>query len=270
MDEREDFYLFLLNKGLGEQTSDKYARLVSAIEGDPLKHYTQTQAGGKASVGTLTPLRAAIQWWLRYGDVPEEDVSLYLPPMKGHKGLQRSGLEADQLKVFQTRLIAVPEPSRTILQLLPETGLRISEIVSLKGSNIQRAGKHTVLRFSGKGQKIRTVPLNKNAMGIWREYQQSGHAPTIKPNGYIFPGKKPNTHITARAITHHTGRMAALEPSLGGLSPHVLRHTFATRAIQKGASVAHVMQLLGHSNIATTQRYLHPTLSDLASIVDAF
>jgi site-specific recombinase XerD len=197
-------------------------------------------------------------------------VILYLPPMKGHKGLQRSGLESDQMEAFLTRLVMTPEPSRTILRLLPETGLRISEIVSLKGNNLQRAGKHTVFRFSGKGQKIRTVPLNKNALSIWRDYKKSGYAPTIKPHTYLFSGKKPNTHITARAVTHHTAKIAALEPLLGGLSPHVLRHTFATRAIQKGASVAHVMQLLGHSNIATTQRYLHPTLSDLASIVDAF
>jgi site-specific recombinase XerD len=85
--------------------------------------------------------------------------------------------------------------------------------------------------------------------------------------GYIFENNK-GSHITPAAVRKHCRKLANDNPMLSGLSPHILRHTFATRANRAGVDLKALQALLGHSQITTTSRYLHPTADDLVAAID--
>ena len=106
------------------------------------------------------------------------------------------------------------------------------------------------------------MPLNAAASRLLEDYL--AEHPTTD---HLFAGPS-GFPITPHAVRKHTRALAESYPELAGLSPHVLRHTFATMSIRKGVDIATLKALLGHENIATTQRYLHPDLDMLSEAVD--
>lgn len=142
---------------------------------------------------------------------------------------------------------------RAMLEVLYASGLRVSELVSLTTSNIQR--DENVLLVRGKGDKERIVPLTTRAVETIDEYLALR---SVKNTPWLFPSRGAQGHIT-------TARFAQLLKALASeagipaqkVSPHKLRHAFATHLLEGGADLRSVQQLLGHADITTTQIYTH-------------
>ena len=137
---------------------------------------------------------------------------------------------------------------RAILELLYGSGLRVAELVALDWEDVDMEERW--LRVKGKGEKERLVPMGRFAQGALAEWQRlSG-----KNSGPLFPGEDCE-RIAIRTV-HRVVARAARRVGLVGVSPHVLRHSFATHMLEGGASLRVLQELLGHQSLVTTQRYL--------------
>jgi site-specific recombinase XerD len=250
--------------GLADSTQDKYGRILDQAVGNDLVEWIHQRVSKSTPVGTVLPLRAAVKHYLvAVLGYDEDEVKGLLPKARGRSNRLRHALSPGQLALYHAALETLDsEPSRTILGLLPATGLRIGEITSLRKANLKKASGRMYLVFRGKRDKERTVPLNSAASALLEEYLHDH--PT---SDYLFAGPS-GFPITPHAVRKHTRGLAERHPELAGLSPHVLRHTFATMSVRKGVDLATLKALLGHENIATTQRYLHPDLDMLSEAVD--
>src|SRR5207302_5898458 len=144
---------------------------------------------------------------------------------------------------------------RALLELLSACGLRVSEAISLRGAQVNLpAGFVTVL---GKGGKERVVPLGRHARAALAAYVEQQRPSLLRgrPSPFVFlgPGGRP---LTRQAVWKLV-RRRALAAGVGRVSPHALRHTFATHLLSGGADLRIVQTLLGHADIATTQIYTH-------------
>ncbi len=264
---------YLRQKGLMRSTQGVYNRVYNTMDvSDPVA-WLQNEIAQRQPLGTLLPKRAMAKHVLIYEHgMSEEEADLLLPKLRGRQSRQREGLTHDQRIKFRQVVNEVPNPSRTILKLLPKTGLRIAEICKLKPENIKFLGDRAALRFTGKGDKERIVPLSQSAYRILKTYLiENGYMHAdgtgLYSGGYLFETKTGNC-ISPAAVRKHCRKLASDNPMLLGLSPHILRHTFATEANRSGVDLKALQALLGHSQITTTSRYLHPTTDDLVSAID--
>ncbi len=145
---------------------------------------------------------------------------------------------------------------RAMLEVLYATGLRVSELVSLKVSDVQfDAG---LLRCLGKGSKERVVPLGKKAQVALEEYLRRArpHLIARRPSPYLFASRR-GGRMTRQNFWHLLRRRARAAGVRSPLTPHTLRHSFATHLLERGADLRAVQLLLGHADISTTQIYTH-------------
>jgi integrase/recombinase XerC len=179
------------------------------------------------------------------------------------------------------RLLAAPGDAdvlgrrdRAMLETLYSTGIRVSELVGLNTIDLDVAGE--ALRIRGKGKKERLVPLGTHALSAIRRYSESvDDDPRFAP---CWAADKRNT--APLFINKHGGRLssrsvrrkldkylreAGLDPSI---SPHTLRHSFATHLLDNGADLRSVQELLGHQSLSTTQVYTHLTTQRLQRAYD--
>lgn len=148
--------------------------------------------------------------------------------------------------------------NKAILELMYATGLRISEVISLEFKNIDY--DECIIRVMGKGSKERIVPVNDYAIRYLKEYIDNYRPELVKNeiNNYIFL----NNHgrmLTRQGIFKMIKNYAALKNIKKTIGPHTLRHTFATHLLENGADLRVIQELLGHSDISTTQIYTHLT-----------
>lgn len=159
-------------------------------------------------------------------------------------------------------LNAISNPMhRAIVTLAYGGGLRISEACGLRLSQID--SKRKLLDLTGKGKKQRLVMLSPTTLQLLRAYWRDYRPPT----DVVFPGKVP---LRDRPIQHETVRVSLREAvsSLGWnfkVTPHLLRHSFASHIHRMGTDIKAIQQLLGHSSIRTTARYIHLTPSEIAN-----
>jgi len=152
-----------------------------------------------------------------------------------------------------------------ILELLFSTGLRVSELCGLN-NDIDLSRDELSVR--GKGEKIRVVFLSERAKNAIRRYLK---ARTDMEEALFVDGRTKSLHrITPRGIQRHIKRYAAESGITSKVTPHVLRHVFATDLLENGADLRSVQALLGHANIQTTQVYTHVTDKHLRDIHKAF
>jgi integrase/recombinase XerD len=154
-----------------------------------------------------------------------------------------------------------------LLEVVYATGLRVSELVALPAASARRDQRMLVVR--GKGGKERLVPLNqaaKRAMAEYLELRAAGERD--KPSKWLFPSFGEQGHLTRQ---HFARELKALGSACGiapaRLSPHVLRHAFASHLLHNGADLRVVQTLLGHADISTTQIYTHVLEERLKALV---
>lgn len=155
-----------------------------------------------------------------------------------------------------------------LIETLYATGMRVSELVSLPYESVRRDPRYILVR--GKGSKERIVPLNDPARAAITEYCAVRERFVKRAGGsdYLFPSRGKSGHLTRRRFGQLMKELAALagiEPAR--VSPHVLRHAFASHLLNRGADLRSVQQMLGHADISTTQIYTHVLDERLKSLV---
>lgn len=155
--------------------------------------------------------------------------------------------------------------NRLVLEMFYATGMRLSELVQLKDSDIDRLGM--TIRILGKRNKERIVPIGPSLATLIEMYLQEKKKlfVNLQDAGYFFltdKGKKIYQKLAYRVVNDYLSTITTLEKK----SPHVLRHTFATHMLNKGADLNAIKELLGHANLSATQVYTHNTIEKLKNI----
>jgi integrase/recombinase XerD len=156
-----------------------------------------------------------------------------------------------------------------LVELLYATGMRISELVTLPLAAVQRDPRFLVI--SGKGGKERIVPLSEPSRLALIAYLgcRERFLPAVRPSRWLFPSRSRVGHLTRQRsgqLLKELAVKAGLDPDR--LSPHVLRHAFASHLLDHGADLRSVQQMLGHADIATTQIYTHVLTDRLRKLVE--
>jgi len=146
--------------------------------------------------------------------------------------------------------------NKAILELMYATGLRISEVVDLEFKNIDF--DDCIVRVMGKGSKERIVPINEYALETLQDYINIARPEMLikGENNYLFINNHGNK-MTRQAIFKMIKKECEVKGITKNISPHTLRHTFATHLLENGADLRVIQELLGHSDISTTQIYTH-------------
>ena len=253
-----------LNKFLGESAG------VPGIE-DLRRYLDSLYEGGLGSRSVarhVATLRNFSSFLVREG-VLASDPSEHLRTPKQWQAIPKL-LNLEQIE----KLIAAPDISRptglrdrAMLELLYATGLRVSELcrAGLSDLNLEMG----VLRTTGKGNKQRLVPVGKEAVGAVREYMGSGRGLLLKKRAsrYLFVTARGGC-LTRQAFWKLLGGYGRKAGIFHGLTPHVLRHSFATHLLDGGADLRSVQVMLGHADISTTQIYTHVMRSRLQRVVE--
>jgi site-specific recombinase XerD len=150
---------------------------------------------------------------------------------------------------------------RTLCTLMYATGLRVTEACQLVPSDID-AGRGLLRVRQGKGRKDRDVPIGQRLLALLREYWR-----VVRPAGpYLFPGEVPGKPVSRVAVHHALSKAAQAAQIRKRVSPHTLRHCYATHMLEMGVDLRVIQVLLGHARIETTMRYLHVARERLAAI----
>lgn len=255
----------LKRQGLLPSTREKYKEILEHAPKQDLVAWFEGKIHARTPIGTVLPMRAAVAHYLTSVlGYPEEHVQRLLPKAKGRKAKIRHSLTPRQLAVYHAAVDHIDiEPVHTILTLLPMTGLRITEMCGLKIEDVKAHKGKPYFHFRGKRDKERIVPLTQTGADVLDAYLAQE-----KPTTWLFPTLNYGNPISPHGVRRHTRKIAETYPMLEGLSPHVLRHTYATMALRKGVDLKSLQNLLGHESIQTTSRYLHPSIEDLQGAVD--
>jgi len=205
----------------------------------------------------LSAYRQYYRWLLREGVIDSDPVALIESPKTG-RGLPKA-LTEQQVET----LLAAPDTEtllglrdRAMLELMYATGLRVSELVNLELANLNL--NQGVVRVLGKGQKERLVPIGDEAHASLTLYLSAGRPGLLngaQTNRLFVTNRK--SGMTRQAFWYMVRRYAGRCGIAQKLSPHMLRHSFATHLLNHGADLRVVQLLLGHSDLSTTQIYTH-------------
>jgi len=205
----------------------------------------------------LSGLRSFYKYAVREKRIAEDPTLLVSMPQLGAplpKSLSEADVEA---------LLAAPDTEdtlglrdRTMLEVLYATGLRVTELVSLTLDEVNlREGS---LRVFGKGSKERLIPLGEEAIAWLEDYLKTARPLLLgsQPGDILFPSQR-GTVMTRQTFWHRIKLHAQVAGIRTSLSPHTLRHAFATHLLNHGADLRTVQMLLGHTSLSTTQIYTH-------------
>ena len=175
------------------------------------------------------------------------------------------------------RLLAQPDPStprgtrdKALIELLYATGLRVTELLSLKAGDISLdAGYLTCI---GKGDKQRIVPIGHAAADWVRRYMAEARPALLKgrKSNWLFVNAKGGTQLSRVGFWKVLKEYGVKAGISRGLSPHVLRHSFATHLLDRGADLRAIQMMLGHADLSTTQIYTHVLEARLRAVYDKF
>lgn len=214
----------------------------------------------------LSSLRQLYGYLVREGRMLHDPSARIESPRPG-RSLPKSLTEEDVEALLQAPSTAVPLGlrDRCMLEVLYATGLRVSELVALTFTQINL--RQGLVRVTGKGNKERLVPLGAEALEWLRKYLEEARPALVKNSAVdaLFPARN-GAMMTRQAFWHLIRRHARQAGITKPLSPHVLRHAFATHLLNHGADLRVVQMLLGHSDISTTQIYTHVARARLKSL----
>ena len=232
-----------------------------------LRRYMASLAGKikKSSMGRkLAAVRSFYRFLIRRGIISKNPAELIATPKKEKRLPFHLNIdEATALMEAPNEDSRYRQRDRAILETLYSSGLRVSELTGLNMEDLDLNGG--MLRVMGKGGKERVTPLGVKAMAAIREYlsergQPSGNAPLFLNTR----GDRINRRSVSRIIDAYAHNIAAFK----SISPHTLRHTFATHMLEGGADLRAIQELLGHASLSTTQKYTHVDLNHLMEVYD--
>jgi integrase/recombinase XerD len=232
-----------------------------------LDHLYQSGLSARSVARHLTTLRNFFGFLLREGAIhsdPTEHLRQSRQWQKIPKFLNLKEIEAIIQAADTSRPTGLRD--RAMMELLYATGLRVSELCGLATSDLNL--EMGVLRTMGKGNKQRLVPVGKDAIRAVQEYLANGRAALLKGrvSRYLFVTARGGC-LTRQAFWKLLGGYGRRAGIFRGLSPHVLRHSFATHLLEGGADLRSVQIMLGHTDISTTEIYTHVMRSRLRDTV---
>lgn len=278
-DEREiAFFLdqLWLEKGLSANTQESYRRdlsqfatwleaarlpLLLAVAAEHIQQYLswrlERQLSSRSSARLLSCLRGFYRLQLREGRIAANPLALVANP-KLNPSLPKSLSETDVESLLAAPDISDPIGLRdkTMLEVLYACGLRVSELVELTMSQVNL--RQNVVRVMGKGSKERLVPMGEEASAWMQRYLREARPVLLNniPDEVVFPSSRAQP-MTRQTFWYRIKYWADVAGIKAELSPHTLRHAFATHLLNHGADLRVVQLLLGHSDLSTTQIYTH-------------
>ncbi len=213
----------------------------------------------------LSCLRSFFKFLTREGLIKINPISSLSSP-KQEKHLPLFLTEEEVTKLIESAFAKSEKDERglrdrAILETFYSTGMRISELVALSKEDIDFIGG--IAKVKGKGKKERIVPIGEKAIEAIRKYLDRRK----KDSDAVFLNKS-GRRITTRGVRNIVDRYINIAGIKQGVSPHTLRHSFATHLLNRGADLRSVQELLGHVNLSTTQIYTHLTMDRLKSVYD--
>lgn len=275
--------------GLSVNTVEAYRR-------DLTKFQSYLHQAGKAPLGPLTPetltgfLRSlsearlsrassvrclsAVRGWLRFlmrERMIEANPTIGLAPISRGVRLPKTLSQLDVTALLDLAAIPTPEDlrDRAMLELLYATGLRVSELVMAEAGQVNLDVGY--LRVTGKGAKQRLVPMGEGARQLLQQYVDAARPRLLKQrtSRYLFVSRRGGP-LTRQAFWKLLRRRAQRAGITQVISPHMLRHSFATHLLDGGADLRAVQVMLGHASIATTQIYTHVERGRLKRVHDRY
>jgi len=233
--------------------------------------HRQSQAGlqARSQARLISALRSFYRFLLLDGLVPRDPTAdltspktwLSLPKFLTVDEAARLVLQPDERDLHGLR-------DRAMLEVLYATGMRVSELVQLRPNDVNLDAGHVILR--GKGGKERVVPLGRAAAALTRRYLEEARPQLQKKPAEALFLTQLGQQFTRQGIwkmLRQYARKAGLEAKI---SPHILRHSFATHLLERGADLRSVQLMLGHSQITTTQIYTHVSRERLRQVYEKY
>jgi integrase/recombinase XerD len=259
-----------------EEFAKKRKLALNAVKRDDLVDFLASLYRQKLESKTVARHLVTLRNFFRHAQVQElisEDPSAHLESPKIRRSLP-GYLRLEEVE----KLLEIPDQKtplglrdRAMLEVLYSTGLRVSELTSLRVTDLDT--KVGCVRCIGKGDKERIVPVGRKALGIVERYLREGRTTLIGParggaGMFLFVNRRGGriSRVGVWKVLSAYGRRAGLRVPL---TPHMLRHSFATHLLERGADLRSVQLMLGHSDISTTQIYTHVVEERLKQIYKA-
>jgi len=236
------------------------ASLIFATRSDLLAFIAwRTEQGAKprSTARQLSSFRRFYRFLLREGQIQQDPTSKIEMPRIG-RSLPQSLTEAEVESLLNAPDVKDPlgHRDRTMLEVLYATGLRVSELINLRQSEVNL--NQGVARIMGKGDRERLIPLGEESQRWLREFISGARSEILLElqTDFLFPTRR-GDRMTRQAFWHIIKRYSKIADIKSKMSPHTLRHAFATHLLNNGADLRVVQMLLGHSDLSTTQIYTH-------------
>lgn len=259
-----EFNDFLREKGILNDGAD-----ISCVDEVSIRAYIGWLYGKKNSKKSisrkLASIRTFFEFLVREGAVRKNAAKL-VPTPKGEKKLPAFLTVDEAFKLIETAVTkgVLGLRDRAMLELLYSSGIRVSELVGINLSNVNLAT--SLVKVLGKGNKERIVPLGSKAQEAIRQFMEKRHE--LHPKGdFLFVNSR-GGRLTSRSVGRIVKKYSIISGIPKNVSPHVLRHTFATHLLGSGADLRAIQEMLGHSNLSTTQRYTHTSIEKIMEIYD--
>lgn len=286
----EQFFAYLtIERGLSHNTVSSYGSdlrqffhfLAAQQRGDVLSltrhdvaQFCQWKAEAQASAKTLHRCLCALRRFFLFlrkegiiRDNPAHDIDLPRVEKKLPKTIHAPDIDTLLASPAQTSARGVRDAA--IIALLYATGLRVSELITLHLVDIDLM--RGFLKTMGKGKKERVVPINEKAQGLVLHYLSTARVELLadKKSDFVFV-RKHGLPLSRQSVWKIIKKYARLCGLKGDLSPHQLRHSFATHLLEGGVNLRALQMMLGHSDLATTEIYMHVDKRRLKALYDQF
>ncbi len=258
---------------VGSVTPTTMTSLVLAADVDRIRQFLAHLSDRGYSAATMArkiaTLRSFHKWLQRFGIIAKNPMTLIRTPRQA-KRLPKAITVQDVEQLLATPDAATPlgARDRAMLETLYSTGIRVSELVGINLGDVDESGQALIVR--GKGKRERIVPLGSHALRAISEWiamrdRVGRGGDTQSPLFINRDGGRISTRSVRRKLSKYLDQ-AGLDSSI---SPHTLRHSFATHLLDNGADLRAVQELLGHRSLSTTQVYTHLTTTRMQQAYDA-
>jgi integrase/recombinase XerC len=265
---------------LRDQRSGQHAQTPETVDPFLIRRYLASLDSRKEKKSSLArklaTLRSFYRFLIREGCVqanPAEEIRT--PKLPKHLPRVLTKDDANSLLESPSEDTVLGRRDRAVLETLYSTGARVGELVAMNWEDLEMA--EGLVRLRGKGRKERIVPIGTVALETLSDYRKSLSAVQAPPSvakatdavgwrGPVFRNRR-GGRLTARSVERlvakYSGRLAA-----GHISPHALRHSFATHLLDEGADLRAIQEMLGHASLGTTQKYTHLATDRLLEVYD--